>query len=95
MERKDYIATIQELLKGRNEEFDKADVERIRLIRHKDSRKEKNIGGNTCIRCKYAGWHTDNCMEIKLCQYLFLDTHFCITTRKKVQGRGLHRFVHR
>ena len=45
MERKDYIATIQELLKGRNEEFDKADVERIRLIRHKDSRKEKNIGG--------------------------------------------------
>ena len=45
MERKDYIATIQELLKGRNEEFDKADVERIRLIRHKDSRKEKIIGG--------------------------------------------------
>ena len=45
MERKDYIATIQELLKGRNKEFDKADVERIRLIRHKDSRKEKIIGG--------------------------------------------------
>lgn len=45
MERKYYIATIQELLKGRNEEFDKADVERIRLIRHKDSRKEKIIGG--------------------------------------------------
>lgn len=45
MERKDYIATIQELLKGRNEEFDKTDVERIRLIRHKDSRKEKIIGG--------------------------------------------------
>lgn len=45
MERKDYIATIQELLKGRNEEFDKANVERIRLIRHKDSRKEKNIAG--------------------------------------------------
>lgn len=39
MERKDYIATVQELLKGRNEEFDKADVRRIRLIRHKDSRK--------------------------------------------------------
>ena len=47
MERKDYIATIQELLKGRNEEFDKADVERIRLIRHKDSRKEKIIGGKS------------------------------------------------
>ena len=45
MERKYYIATIQELLKGRNEEFDKTDVERIRLIRHKDSRKEKIIGG--------------------------------------------------
>lgn len=36
MERKDYIATIQELLKGRNEEFDQADVRRIRLIRHKE-----------------------------------------------------------
>ena len=47
MKRKDYIATIQELLKGRNEEFDKADVERIRLIRHKDSRKEKIIGGKS------------------------------------------------
>ena len=47
MERKDFIATIQELLKGRNEKFDKADVERIRLIRHKDSRKEKIIGGKS------------------------------------------------
>lgn len=47
MERKGYIATIQELLKGRNEEFDKADVEQIRLIRHKDSRKEKIIGGKS------------------------------------------------
>ena len=47
MERKDFIATIQELVKGRNEEFDKADVERIRLIRHKDSRKEKIIGGKS------------------------------------------------
>ena len=47
MERKDYIATIQELLKGRNEEFDNANVERIRLIRHKDSRKEKIIGGKS------------------------------------------------
>lgn len=47
MERKDYITTIQELLKGRNEEFDKADVKRIRMIRHKDSRKEKIIGGKS------------------------------------------------
>lgn len=47
MERKDYIATIQELLKGRNEEFDKADIKRIRLIRHKDARKEKIIDGKS------------------------------------------------
>lgn len=47
MERKDYITTIQELLKGRNEEFDKANVKRIRMIRHKDSRKEKIIGGKS------------------------------------------------
>ncbi|MGM9811505.1 MAG: GIY-YIG nuclease family protein [Muribaculaceae bacterium] len=47
MERKDYITTIQELLKGRNEEFDKADVKRIRMIRHKDSRKEKIISGKS------------------------------------------------
>lgn len=47
MERKNYIATIQELLKGRNEEFDQADVKRIRLIRHKDSRKEKIIDGKS------------------------------------------------
>ena len=45
MERKDFIISIQELLKGRNVEFDNADGKRIRLIRHKDSRKEKNIGG--------------------------------------------------
>lgn len=47
MERKNYIATIQELLKGRNEEFDQADIKRIRLIRHKDSRKVKIIGGKS------------------------------------------------
>jgi hypothetical protein len=45
MEKKDYIATIQELLKGRNEEFENADPKRIRLIRHKDARKVKIIGG--------------------------------------------------
>lgn len=45
MQRKVYIATIQELLEGRNEEFDQADVRKIRLIRHKDSRKVKNIAG--------------------------------------------------
>ena len=60
MERKDYIATIQELLKGRNEEFDKADVERIRLIRHKDSRKEKNIGGKIYENSLYDIYLYDN-----------------------------------
>ena len=42
---KDYIVMVQDLLAGRNEEFDTADRKRVRLIRHKDSRKEKNIGG--------------------------------------------------
>ena len=32
---KDYIVFIQDLLIGRNEEFDNADKKRIRLIRHK------------------------------------------------------------
>lgn len=45
MEGKDFIISIQELLKGRNIDFDNSDVKRIRLIRHKDSRKDKNIGG--------------------------------------------------
>lgn len=45
MEQKNCIATIQELLKGRNEEFENADPKRIRLIRHKDARKVKIIGG--------------------------------------------------
>lgn len=42
---KDYIVFIQDLLIGRNEEFDNADKKRIRLIRHKDNRKEKLIDG--------------------------------------------------
>ena len=42
---KDYIVFIQDLLIGRNEEFDNADKKRIRLIRHKDNRKEKIIDG--------------------------------------------------
>lgn len=44
---KDYIVSIQELLKGRNEEFDNASPKRIRLIRHKDARKVKEIAGKT------------------------------------------------
>ena len=42
---KDYIIFFQDLLGGRNEEFDKADKKRIRLIRHKDNRKVKLIDG--------------------------------------------------
>ena len=44
---KDYIALIQDLLKGRNEEFDNADPKRVKLIRHRDNREEKIIGGKT------------------------------------------------
>lgn len=60
MERKDYIATIQELLKGRNEEFDNADKKRIRLIRHKDSRKEKVIGNQIYEDSLYNLYLYDN-----------------------------------
>lgn len=60
MERKDYITTIQELLKGRNEEFDKANVKRIRLIRHKDSRKEKIIDGKSHEGTLYDIYLHDN-----------------------------------
>lgn len=42
---KDYIIFFQDLLGGRNEEFDKADKKHIRLIRHKDNRKVKLIDG--------------------------------------------------
>lgn len=39
---KDYIVMVQDLLTGRNEMFDAADKKRVRLIRHKDKRVEKN-----------------------------------------------------
>lgn len=42
---KDFIVMIQDLLAGRNDEFDKADKKRVRLIRHKDSRRDKVIDG--------------------------------------------------
>ena len=44
---KEIITTIQALLSGRNEEFDQADKKRVKLIRHKDNRKEKLIGDKT------------------------------------------------
>ncbi len=43
MEKKDYIATLQELLQGRNEEFD--NCRDIALVRHADSRKDRAIAG--------------------------------------------------
>lgn len=45
MEKKEFIISVQELLKGRNEEFENADPKRIRLIRHKDNRPPKIIDG--------------------------------------------------
>ncbi len=42
---KDYILTIQELLKGRNEEFDNTPAKRIKLVRHQDTRVTKIILG--------------------------------------------------
>ena len=44
---KEIITTIQALLSGRNGEFDQADKRRVKLIRHKDNRKEKVIGDKT------------------------------------------------
>ena len=50
MQTKDYIIMVQDLLAGRNEEFDNADKKRVRLIRHKDNRKEKVIDGQVILQ---------------------------------------------
>ena len=50
---KDYIVMVQDLLNGRNEEFDNADTRRIRLIRHADNRKEKIIDGKSYANSLY------------------------------------------
>ena len=44
MERKDYIATIQELLKGIDSEFDNTSRRHIKMIRHADSRTKLGKG---------------------------------------------------
>ncbi|MDY6028411.1 MAG: GIY-YIG nuclease family protein [Prevotella sp.] len=44
---------VQDLLSGRNEEFDNADKKRVRLIRHKDNRKEKVIDGKSYFNSLY------------------------------------------
>ena len=46
METRNFITTIQVLLKDRNEEFEMANPQRIRLLRHKDNRNIKIINGN-------------------------------------------------
>lgn len=43
--KKEWITTIQALLEGRNEEFDKADKKRVKLLRHKDKREKKIVDG--------------------------------------------------
>lgn len=43
--KKEWITTIQALLEGRNEEFDKADKKRVKLLRHKDKGEKKIIDG--------------------------------------------------
>ncbi len=48
-----FITTIQALLKERNAEFDNADKKRVRLIRHKDSRKIKVIDGKNYSNSLY------------------------------------------
>lgn len=45
METRNFITTIQVLLKDRNEEFEMANPQRIRLLRHKDNRNIKIING--------------------------------------------------
>lgn len=42
---KNFITTIQEVLSGRNEAFDATHPNRIKLVRHKDARKEMIIHG--------------------------------------------------
>lgn len=57
---KNWITTIQVLLNGRNDEFDAADKKRVRLIRHKDNRKEKIIDGKTYTNSLYDIYLNDN-----------------------------------
>ena len=56
---KDYIVMVQDLLNGRNEEFDNADKRRIRLIRHADNRKEKIINGKSYANSLYNLYLTE------------------------------------
>lgn len=57
MAEKNYIATLQEILKGRNEEFDKSKA--IALVRHADNRKDKQIDGVTFKESLYDLYRFD------------------------------------
>ena len=76
METRNFITTIQVLLKDRNEEFEMANPQRIRLLRHKDNRNIKIIDGkgyknslereNKCYFKKNSKNNTDKCDDIPL-----------------------------
>ncbi len=55
-----WITTIQALLNGRNDEFDAADKKRVRLLRHKDNRRVKVIGGKEYTNSLYDIYLNDN-----------------------------------
>ncbi len=55
-----WITTIQALLNGRNDEFDAADKKRVRLLRHKDNRRVKVIGGKEYTNTLYDIYLNDN-----------------------------------
>lgn len=57
---KDYIIMIQDLLNGRNKEFDNANPKNIRLVRHKDNRKEKVIDGKNYSNSLYDLYLNEN-----------------------------------
>lgn len=57
---KETIISVQELLKGRNEEFDQADKKRIKLLRHKDTRGELDINGIKYKNSLYDLFLNDN-----------------------------------
>lgn len=69
---KDYIATLQELLQGRNEEFDQSNA--IALVRHADSRKELLKVGNQ----QYKSLH-----EL----YRYAKSHFMAYQSEQCKGK--------
>ncbi len=56
---KDYILTIQELLKGRNEEFDQTPENRIKLVRHKENTSQLIVLGEPRTESLYELYRHD------------------------------------